>query len=279
VKPPPFHYHRPDGLDEALALLAEPGAVALAGGQDLVPLLNSRRIRPSTVVDLGAVEALRGITGERDAIRLGALTRHRDVLDSVVVRDRLALLHLAVGHIGHGAIRNRGTLGGSCASALPGAELPTALVALGASMHLVSTGGRRSLPAATFFSGQGFGGQFLDGQPTALRQGEVVEAVTVPVPRGGASWSFAEHTRRGAFKFPLISVAVLRTPGGVARIVVGGGATGPITIEPDDPAGPRQLADRLALADEPQAGRLYKARIARSLIEQCWRSTEVTETP
>jgi carbon-monoxide dehydrogenase medium subunit len=269
VKPPPFHYRKPAGLDEALALLAEPGAVALAGGQDLVPLLNSRRIRPSTVVDIDAVEALRGITGDTDGIRIGALTRHRDVLDSVVVRDRLALLHLAAGHIGHGAIRNRGTLGGSCASALPGAELPTALVALGASMHLVSTGGRRSLPAATFFG----------GQRTALRPGELVEAVTVPVPRGGVSWSFAEHTRRGAFKFPLISVAVLRAPGAVARIVVGGGATGPVAVEPDDAAGLPELADRLALADEAQAGRLYKARIARSLIEQCWRSTEVTGTP
>jgi carbon-monoxide dehydrogenase medium subunit len=274
VKPPPFHYRKPAGLDEALALLAEPGAVALAGGQDLVPLLNSRRIRPSTVVDIVAVEALRGITGDGDGIRLGALTRHRDVLDSVVVRDRLALLHLAAGHIGHGAIRNRGTLGGSCASALPGAEFPTVLVALGASMHLVSADGRRSLPAATFFGGQGLG-----GRQTALREGELVEAVTVPVPRGGASWSFAEHTRRGAFKFPLITVAVLRTPGAVARIVVGGGATGPVAVEPDDPAGPRELADRLALADEPQAGRFYKARIARSLIEQCSQSTEVTETP
>jgi aerobic carbon-monoxide dehydrogenase medium subunit len=274
VKPPPFHYRKPAELDQALALLAEPGAVALAGGQDLVPLLNSRRIRPSTVVDIDAVEALRGITTDGDGIRLGALTRHRDVLDSVVVRDRLALLHLAAGHIGHGAIRNRGTLGGSCASALPGAELPTALVTLGASMHLVSTGGHRSLPAATFFGGRGPG-----GQRTALRPGELLEAVTVPVPPEGASWSFAEHTRRGAFKFPLISVAVLRTPGAVARIVVGGGATGPLAIEPDDAAGPQELADRLALADEPQAGRLYKARIARSLVERCSRSTEVTETP
>jgi aerobic carbon-monoxide dehydrogenase medium subunit len=260
MKPPAFRYRKPDELDEALALLAEPNAVALAGGQDLLPLLNSRRIRPSTVVDLGGLSALRGITEGADGVRIGALARHRDVLDSTVIRRRLGLLHLAAGHIGHGAIRNRGTLGGSCASALRGAELPTALVALGASMHLVSTEGRRSLPAAEFFDG---------GKKTALWAGELVEAVTVPVPPEGASWSFAEHTHRGAFKFPLISVAALRAPQGTARIVVGGGAAGPVEAAPEDTGGLADLADRLVLTDQPQAGRLYQARIARSLIGHC----------
>ncbi|MGW3626995.1 FAD binding domain-containing protein [Streptomyces sp. NPDC000880] len=270
MKPPPFHYRKPDELDEALALLAQPGSVALAGGQDLVPLLNSRQVRPSTVVDLAGLEPLRGITGGAEDVRIGALTRHRDILDSPVVRGRLGLLHLAAGHIGHGAIRNRGTFGGSCASALPGAELPTALVTLGASMHLVSAEGRRSLSAAEFFGGQ---------HRTALWPGELVETVAVPVPPDGASWSFAEHTRRGAFKFPLISVAVLRTPAAAARIVVGGGVMGPVAVEADSTGALQELADRLALADEPQAGRLYKARIARSLIERCSRSTEATDTP
>jgi carbon-monoxide dehydrogenase medium subunit len=203
MKPPPFHYQRPAELDEALALLAEPGAVALAGGQDVVPQLNSRRLRPSTVVDIADLVPLRGITGEAGSVRIGALTRHRDVLGSPLVRDHLGLLHLAAGHIGHGAIRNRGTLGGSCASALPGAELPTALVALGATLHLVAAGGRRSVPAAGFCTGDG---------GSVLRRGELIEAVTVPVPPEGAVWSFAEHTRRGAFKFPLVSVAALRAP-------------------------------------------------------------------
>jgi carbon-monoxide dehydrogenase medium subunit len=106
VKPPPFHYRKPDRPDEALALLARPGSVALAGGQDLVPLLNSRRIRPSTLVDITALEPLRGITADAEGVRIGALTRHRDVLDSPVVRRRLGLLHLAAGHIGHGPRRS-----------------------------------------------------------------------------------------------------------------------------------------------------------------------------
>jgi carbon-monoxide dehydrogenase medium subunit len=271
VKPPPFHYRKPAELDEALALLAEPAAIPLAGGQDLVPLLNSRRIRPSTVVDIDGLEPLRGIADGAGQVWIGALTRHRDLLDSPVVRQHLGLLHFAAGHIGHSAIRNRGTLGGSCASALCGAELPTALVALDASVHLVSGTGRRFLPAGAFFAGD---------RPTALLPGELVDAVTVPVPQEGASWSFAEHTRRGAFKFPLVSVAMLRSPAGEAKIVVGGGAAGPVVVEADDARlPPLDLASLLALIDEPHAGRLFKARIARSLIEHCRRSTEATDTP
>jgi aerobic carbon-monoxide dehydrogenase medium subunit len=292
VKPPPFRYRRPADLDEALALLAEPGAVALAGGQDLVPLLNSRRVRPSTVVDIAGLATLRGITdGTTDGageVRIGALTRHRDLLGSTVVRERLGLLHSATGHIGHGAIRNRGTLGGSCASALPGAELPTALVALGATLDLVSATGRRTLPAAEFFrpGGTALDGTALDGTAlggtalggTALRPGELVDSVTVPVPSGGTRWWFAEHTRRGAFKFPLVGVAVLRPPADEARVVVGGGTAGPVVVGADEAAGLAlaDLADRLALADAPQAGREFTARIARSLIARCVRGTEAT---
>ena len=276
MKPPPFRYRRPTDLDEALALLAAPGAVALAGGQDLVPLLNARRVRPSTVVDIAGLSALRGITDGRGEVRIGALTRHRDLLDSAVVHERLRLLHSAAGHIGHGAIRNRGTLGGSCASALPGAELPTVLVALGATLDLVSATGRRAVPAAEFFRPGGTAlGETALGE-TALGPGELVEAATVPVPPDGTRWSFAEHTRRGAFKFPLAGVAVLRPPTGRARIIVGGGTAGPVPVGVDEAAGLplTDLAERLALADAPQAGRTFTARIARSLIAKCLRSTE-----
>lgn len=271
MKPPPFHYRKPDDLVEALELLAEPAAFALAGGQDLVPLLNSRKVRPSTVVDIDGLEPLRGISDEDGKVWIGALSRHRDVLDSRLVADRLGLLHKAAGHIGHGAIRNRGTLGGSCASALPGAELPAVLVALGASVHLVSAAGSRILPA----------GEFFGGQPTALATGELIDGVTVPVPQDGTRWSFAEHTRRGAFKFPLVNVAVVRPPAGPARVVVGGGAAGPVALEAEQAAGlaGQDLADRLTLTDDPGAGRLYKARIARALIEHCSRRAEGTNTP
>jgi CO/xanthine dehydrogenase FAD-binding subunit len=144
-------------------------------------------------------------------------------------------------------------------------------VALDASVHLVCRTGRRLLPAGAFFAGD---------RPTALLPGELVDGVTVPVPQEGASWSFAEYARRGAFKFPLISVAVLRLPAGETKIVVGGGGGGPVVVETDDVRlRPPDLASLLALVDEPHAGRLFKARIARSLIEHCRRSTEATDTP
>jgi carbon-monoxide dehydrogenase medium subunit len=283
MKPPPLRYRKPVEVDEALALLADPRAVPLAGGQDLVPLLNSRAVRPSTVVDIGGLEQLRGIADGAAHVRIGALTRHRQLLDSPVVRDRLGVLHRAAGHIGHGAIRNRGTVGGSCASALPGAELPTVLVALDAVVHLVSATGSRVLPAAEFFLGD---------RRTGLAPGELIDGVAVPVPAAGTRWTFAEHTRRGAFKFPLVSVVVLRPPpdatAPAARIVVGGGAAGPVALGDEDVAGlvePQgvgllgDLADRLAFTDEPHAGRLFKARVARSLIRDCLRSAEVARRP
>jgi CO/xanthine dehydrogenase FAD-binding subunit len=178
VKPPPFEYDAPDSLEEALALLAEHGdeAKVLAGGQSLIPLLNFRLVRPARLVDVNRVFELEGIDGGR----IGALTRTR----AIELEPPAPLLGQAVRHAGHVQIRNRSTVGGSCAHADPAAELPTALLALGASFRLRSAGGERVVAAEDFFLGI---------FATALRPDELVVEVEVPAQRGPSA--FVEHAR------------------------------------------------------------------------------------
>ena len=138
MKPAPFRYARPESLAEALTLLAAGGGEAklLAGGQSLVPMLNMRLVRPAVLVDLNGAAAGSAASPPRPtaASRIGALTRHADLAASPLVRERAPLLAEAARHVGHAAIRNRGTLGGSLAHADPAAELPAVLVALGAEL-------------------------------------------------------------------------------------------------------------------------------------------------
>ncbi|HXH83343.1 MAG TPA: FAD binding domain-containing protein, partial [Candidatus Tectomicrobia bacterium] len=132
MKPVDFAYAAPRTLQEAVRMLAEGGedARALAGGQSLIPLLNFRLVRPRLVVDLGRIDGLAGVRAAGDGIAIGAMTRQADAEASPLVRERAPLLAEALGHVGHPAIRFRGTVGGSLAHADPLAELPAVAVAL-----------------------------------------------------------------------------------------------------------------------------------------------------
>ena len=154
MKPPPFDYARPASLDEALGLLETPGAKVLAGGQSLVPLLNLRLARPSLLVDVTRLRGLDEIAADPDGgLHLGALVRHQQLLADPVVAARVPLLREAVSHVGHVAIRNRGTLGGSLVHADPSAELATAAVALDARLRLRSRRDERWVRTRDFFQG------------------------------------------------------------------------------------------------------------------------------
>src|SRR3954451_21373673 len=145
MKPPPFEYHAPTTLDEALALLAEHGdeAKLLAGGQSLVPSMNFRLASPSILVDLNGIESLAGIVRDSDGcLQVGAMTRQRTLERDARVAEWAPLVAEAMPHIAHPQIRNRGTLGGSLAHADPAAELPAVMVALNAKFELRSTRGR-----------------------------------------------------------------------------------------------------------------------------------------
>jgi len=189
MKPPAFEYLAPRSLDDAVALRAEHAAdsVVLAGGQSLVPLLNLRMAFPGTVIDLGGVDELAGIREYDGGVAFGAMTRQRTVERSPLVGDRLPLVVKALGHVGHPAIRNRGTLGGSIAHADPAAELPAVALALDAQMVARSSRGERTIAARDFFAG------FLT---TALQPDEILVEVRLPGLGAGHGSACVELARR-----------------------------------------------------------------------------------
>jgi carbon-monoxide dehydrogenase medium subunit len=178
MKPPPFEYHAVDSAEDAVDLLAEHGedAKVLAGGQSLVPLLALRLARPEHLIDINRVGELASVR-DCGGLRLGALVRHRGVERSTAVAAANPLLATAVRFIGHAAIRNRGTIGGSIAHADPAAELPAVLLALDGEVEATSQRGARRVGASDFFIG------YLT---TALAPDELLTAVHFPAWVPGA---------------------------------------------------------------------------------------------
>jgi len=189
MKAPRFAYARPANLAQALALLAEhkEDARVLAGGQSLVPMLNFRVAAPGVLVDINRIAALAGIKLAKDHVRVGALTRHVEMERSEDIARHLPLIAQAMPHVAHPAIRNRGTLGGSCALADPAAELPACALALDATFVLTGKKGERRVAAKDFFKGL---------YATALKTGELLIAVEFPRPKPGYVSAFGELARR-----------------------------------------------------------------------------------
>jgi aerobic carbon-monoxide dehydrogenase medium subunit len=189
MKASAFAYARPTSVTDALGLLAAHGdkAKVLSGGQSLMPAMNLRLISPELIVDIGALSELRGITLRDDVVRIGALTRHVDLLRSSDIAAHAPLLTEAVKHVAHPAIRNRGTLGGSLAHADPAAELPACMAALGATIVTRGQGGERRIAAASFFQGI---------FQTALAANELLAAVELPALRQKSVHFFHEFARR-----------------------------------------------------------------------------------
>lgn len=195
MKPPPFEYHRPEMLEEALGLMAEYGDQArpLAGGQSLVPLLAMRLVRPSHIVDLHRVAELRQIAVADGRVRIGTMARQRDLEHDPRMPG---LVSAAIPHIGHFQIRNRGTVGGSLSHMDPAAEWPAVALTLDAVMVAASVRGRREIAADDFMIGP---------QSTGLEPDELLVEVIVPVRDQG--FGFAEVTRRGMGDFALVGAA------------------------------------------------------------------------
>jgi carbon-monoxide dehydrogenase medium subunit len=202
----PFAYHRPSSIEEAVALLADPEAKALSGGQTLIPVLKQRLAMPEALVDLSRIEALKGIRRDGDAVVIGAFTTHADVAASPLVREALPALADLAGLIGDPQVRNRGTLGGSVANADPSADYPAAVLGLGATVHT----DRRAVAADDYF---------LDLFTTALEGGELVTAVSFPVAEVAAYRS----VRNPASGYAVAGVFVARVGQGVRVAVTGAG--------------------------------------------------------
>ena len=215
---PAFDYHRPSSVAEAQRLLAaNPGAKLLAGGHSLLPMLKLRLAAPTALIDIGRIDALRGITEANSGLRIGAMTTHASVASSAALKKACPVVAEAASHIGDMAVRNRGTIGGSVAHADPSADMPTVLTAIGATMEIAgANGATRSVAAADFFQGM---------MATALGDGEILTAVWVPEAGAGTGAAYAKFSHP-ASRYAVVGAAasISMRAGGCERasIVVGG---------------------------------------------------------
>lgn len=205
-----FNYHRPGSLDQAAAAIggAEDGML-MAGGMTLIPTLKQRLANPSDVVDLGGLGDLAGITVSGDTVTIGAMTRHADVAGSADVKGAIPALANLASHIGDAQVRNRGTIGGSVANNDPAADYPAAVLGLGAT---VSTN-QRDIAADDYFDGL---------FSTVLNDGEIIRAISFPVPEKAAYMKFPNPASR----YAMVGVFVAKTSGGVRVAVTGAGNNG-----------------------------------------------------
>jgi carbon-monoxide dehydrogenase medium subunit len=189
VKSSPFAYAKAKSVDHAIELLAREDGEArlLAGGQSLIATLNMRLSAPKLLIDLNGVGGLAGISMKGGIVEIGALTRHAEPERSADIARHAPLIALAMPHIGHAAIRNRGTLGGSIAFADPAAELPACLLALGGEIEIAGEKGRRLVKADDFFRGL---------FETALGPRDVLTAIRLPAADKDTRVGFAEFARR-----------------------------------------------------------------------------------
>lgn len=276
MKPPPFGYHAPGTVAEALdALAAAPGGKVLAGGQSLIPLLNMRLAAPSDLVDINRIAELDTLRAEDGGVRVGALARHARVERSAAAAAVQPLLGQALRHVAHPVIRNRGTVVGSLAHADPAAELPAVLAVLGGTVEAVSAAGRRTIPADGFFAGP---------LESALAPGELAVSAFFPAvpPRTGTA--FTETARRHG-DYALAGVAAVVTLDGDLRVAAAragylGIAATPLVFDLTGSAGPdgdwaaaaAHVRDRIDPEPDIHAGADYRRHLTGVLTERALRA-------
>jgi carbon-monoxide dehydrogenase medium subunit len=261
MRPAEFEYHRPTSLEEAIELLGEvEGSRPIAGGHSLLPMMKLRLAAPAALVDLGGIPGLDGIEGNGE-LTIGALATHASVLASEVAIGIAPVVPETAGQIGDRQVRNRGTMGGSVAHADPGADYPTVVTALGATVVVRGPNGELEIAADGFFTGV---------FTTELAQGELVTAVRVPSVQKAA---YVKH-RHPASGYAVVGVAcVVGTD--EARIVVGGVTGTPVlfAVSPVEAAAIEAVAEEVpdalsgALSDTYASGE-YRVHLAQVLAKR-----------
>lgn len=279
MKAPNFLYRRPDSVDEALKLLADNAgdAQVLAGGQSLMPTLAMRLSSPGMLVDINRIASLEGIVETANTIRLGALARHYQVLESPLIAAEVPLLASAMTHVAHMAVRNRGTTCGSLALADPSAEAPAVAVLLDATIHLQSSHGTRDIAARAFFEGL---------YTTSRHDDEMITGVSFPRAEAAEIFHFNELSRRhGDFAVVGVGVKARRADRrfeGIEVVIFGSepspllsGATDGMSIMPDvsdttlrDMA--QTIADGMNPIDNHQGRPETKRRQAAELLKRAF---------
>jgi carbon-monoxide dehydrogenase medium subunit len=270
VKAARFDYERATSVVHALELLKAEGADAcvIAGGQSLLPALNARVSSPSKLIDIAGIAELRGVELRGDRLRIGALTRHADILRHPLIARHAPLLSIAAHHIAHPAIRNRGTIGGSLALADPAAEWPACVTALDAEILVAGQSGERRVAARDFFQGI---------FTVDLAPGELIVAIDAPIAGADETFAFDEVARRRG-DFAIAGIAARWRPSGAGlRLVFFGVADRPQTVDLAAAAVLQharagalaplldQAVAGLDPADDPFASSAYRLHLARIL--------------
>ena len=270
MKPAPFSYHRPESVDDALAMLANlEDAKILAGGQSLMAMMNFRYLAPEHIIDINRIPELTEIREDGDGIRFGAMVRQRDALDSPMVQARCPLLIEALENVGHIQTRNRGTVGGSLSHLDPSAEMPAVFSALDATLHVGSARGTRDIPIADWSLGY---------MMPNLEPDELLVGITAPCWPKDHGYAFLEMARRHG-DFAMAGAGALMTlnsDGTIARVAVAltGVDTGPVRLHDAEIALIGQLpseavfaeaaksAETVAGIDDVHASAAYRQRLA-----------------
>jgi carbon-monoxide dehydrogenase medium subunit len=247
VKPPPFEYHAPHTTDEALNLLAElEDAKVLAGGQSLIPLLNFRLARPAHLVDINGLDELDQLYERDGGVAVGATVRQAKAERHPLLQRLCPLVPLALHHVAHRVIRNRGTVCGSIAHADPAAELCAVLLALDGQVVARSSRGRREIASADFFLGT---------FETALQPEELVTEVWFPA-HGPQEVALVEESRRHG-DYAMVGVVRVRS-----RLALFGVAATPVLADPDDPTAALHPSGDLESTPE------FKLHLVRTLVRR-----------
>lgn len=212
--PANFDYHRPGSIDEAIALLDRFGddGKALAGGHSLIPMMKLRLAQPAHLVDLQALDDLRGISQDSGDIRLGALTTQDEVLGSDLLASACPILAEAAALIADPQVRACGTIGGNVANGDPGNDMPAIMMALGASYVLKGPGGERTVAANGFYNG------FYD---TEMADNELLTEIRIPTPPAGHGYSYQKMKRKvGDYATAAAAVILVMEGGSCARACV-----------------------------------------------------------
>lgn len=245
--PARFDYEVAESAEHAISLLRErEDAKLLAGGHSLLPAMRLRLARPGCLVDIGRLTDLAYVRDERGEIAIGALTRHKDVARSEVLRERCGIVAATAAQVGDPQVRHRGTIGGSLAHGDPASDLPAVVLALGGTLVARGSAGERRIPASEFFTGV---------FETALAPDEMLVEVRVPALGAAHGWAF-EKTSRRAQDWATVAVATVveRVDGSLARASVGlvnmGGSPLRARATEEAIAGGASIAEAAALAAE-----------------------------
>jgi len=241
VKLPAFEYVRAQTPEQVLAAFDQPNADVriLAGGQSLIAALNFRLSEPTILIDINHLPDWNQIENLGGTIRIGALVRHRQLLESALIKAQLPLVSEAVREVAHPAIRNRGTIGGSLALADPAAELPACALACGASIVTLGRGGERRIHAQDFFLGL---------YETALQEGELIRAIEFPRHGVVGGWHYFDEITRRRGDYAMAGIAVCCAPAQSPVVAWFGLSDRPVRCAAAEAALTQADADTISLA-------------------------------